>query len=137
MLVLGVAGLADLIARRAQRSGGDDGGRRLAQYEALAVVGILGLAVTLTALVPGRGQLLPAERGNLLPGAALASAVAPGGPVRVTLAPARTGQNEISVLQDPAPGDDAPPTPRSVSAKLFCSCSGRSIDTTLHRTEGG
>src|SRR3954451_17128828 len=80
LLVLGVAGLAALIARRAQRSGGDDGGRRLAQYEALAVVAILGLAVALTALVPGRGQLLPAERGNLLPGAALASAVAPGGP---------------------------------------------------------
>src|SRR4051794_27213837 len=137
MLVLGVAGLADLIARRAQRSGGDDGGRRLAQYEALAVVAIHGLAVALTALVPGRGQLLPAERGNLLPGAALASAVAPGGPVRVTLAPARTGQNELSVLQDPAPGEGSVPAQRSVSAKLFCSCSGTSLETTLHRTDGG
>jgi ABC-type branched-subunit amino acid transport system substrate-binding protein len=103
----------------------------------LAVVAILGLAVALTALVPGRGQLLPAERGNLLPGAALASAVAPGGPVRVTLAPARTGQNELSVLQDPAPGEGSVPAQRSVSAKLFCSCSGTALDTTLHRTEGG
>ena len=138
LLVLVVAAIAALIARRAQRSDGAGGrGGRLARLEAFGVVAILGLAVTLTALVPGRGQLLPAQRGNLLPGAALASAVASGGPVRVTLAPARTGQNELSVLQEPAPGDNAPPSPRSVSAKLFCSCSGRSISATLHPTEGG
>jgi methionine-rich copper-binding protein CopC/putative copper export protein len=137
LLVLAVAGIAALLARRAQRSGASGQGGRLARYEALGVVAILGLAVALTALVPGRGQLLPAQRGNLLPGAALASAVAPGGPVRVTLAPARTGQNELSVLQEPAPGDTAPPVPRSVAAKLFCSCSSRTVNATLHPTEGG
>lgn len=137
LLVLAVAGIAALVARRARRSEGGDGRGRLARVEGFAVVAILGLAVALTAMVPGRGQLLPAQRGNLLPGAALASAVAPGGPVRVTLAPARTGHNELSVLQEPAPGDTAPPAPRSVSAKLFCSCSGGSVDATLHATEGG
>jgi ABC-type branched-subunit amino acid transport system substrate-binding protein len=105
--------------------------------EAVAVGLVVVLAATLSGLVPGRGQALPAERGNLLPGPGLASAVADGGPLRVTLAPARAGTNMLSAVQEPAPGKQTVREAKTVAATLTCDCATQPIEAKLERGSGG
>src|SRR5204863_619001 len=117
-VVIAALALGALAARRARRG---DGSHPLLRVESGILASILVLAAVLAALVPGRGQALPAERGTLLPGPSLATAVGPDGPVRVTLSPAGAGPNTLSAFEDPLPGTDADPTPpRSVTASLYC-----------------
>jgi methionine-rich copper-binding protein CopC/putative copper export protein len=99
---------------------------RAMRAEVAAVLAIAGIASLLAAIPQGRGQQLPALRGNLLPGPAFATILGPGGvPADVTLAPARKGANRIMV---------AAPDADSASVKLSCSCSKRSVTATLDRT---
>src|SRR5207248_1930633 len=74
------------------------------------------LAATLAGLVPGRGQALPAQRGNLLAGAAFGTVQVRGGSVRLTLSPARPGLNTIAAT--PAGAS------RTISVTLTCACAG-------------
>jgi putative copper export protein/methionine-rich copper-binding protein CopC/ABC-type branched-subunit amino acid transport system substrate-binding protein len=110
----------------------------LLRAETVTVVGVLALAALLSGLAPGRGQALPAERGTLLPGPAFATAVSNGGPLRVTLTPATSGSNVLSVVQDSPPeADTAPSAPHAVHARLYCTCARGSIETRLERGRGG
>jgi hypothetical protein len=85
---------------------------------------VLALAVVLSALAQGRGQPLPAQRGDLLPGPAIATALLKGGTAPLTLAPARPGTNVLVV---------APPNSgaHTVVARLVCGCDPRPVITRL------
>jgi methionine-rich copper-binding protein CopC/putative copper export protein len=133
-LVLIAAAIGGFAFLRSRRSGAPE---RLMRLELVAAVTVAVLAVVLSGLVPGRGQPLPAQRGTLLPGPALASAVERGGPLRVTLAPALSGTNTFSVVQDPVGDDPIPPQPTLVSAKLFCDCSKDPVQAKLSRDGAG
>ncbi|MDX6582778.1 MAG: copper transport protein, partial [Solirubrobacterales bacterium] len=134
-LVAVAAAIGGFVALRARR-GAEPRGRPLA-LEAGVLALVVIAAAALSGLVPGRGQALPAERGNLLPGPALASAIVDGGPVRVTLAPARAGANVISAVQEPAPGRQTVREPSAVRARLTCECTSSPIEATLDRGSGG
>jgi ABC-type branched-subunit amino acid transport system substrate-binding protein len=134
-LVLLAAAAAGIATVRARRSGTAHSERALG-IEAGVLALVVVLAAVLSGLVPGRGQALPAERGNLLPGPAIASALAEGGPMRVTLAPARAGDNVLTAVQEPAPGKQVVPNTKAVSAELTCQCSDQSIDAKFVRGPG-
>jgi methionine-rich copper-binding protein CopC/putative copper export protein len=124
-VVLVKAALVGLVALAAAvawwRSRGDARGPRplLLRAEAVGVAGILALATALSGLAQGRGQPLPAERGTLFPGPALATALLPAANAPIGLFPARTGQNVVTVAI--APGQR---TPRDVRVRLVCSGCG-------------
>lgn len=91
--------------------------RRLLRLEAAGALAIVVLAAILAGLPPGRGQALPAQRGNLLVGAAFATVDTPDGPLRLTLAPARPGENTITASPATATPEAAPSSvPRAVAA---------------------
>jgi methionine-rich copper-binding protein CopC/putative copper export protein len=87
----------------------------LVRAEAVGVVAIVALAVTLSGLAQGRGQPLPAERGTLFPGPALATALLPLANAPVGLFPAQTGANVVTVSI--APGRVLP---RTVGVRMVC-----------------
>lgn len=99
------------------------GGAGLPRTEALAVVAVAAAASLLAALPQGRGQALPAQRGTLLPGPALASLLTAAGPAPVTLAPALPGVNRL-VVALPDGGRDA-------RVRLACACESRPVHVTL------
>lgn len=103
-------------ARRPRLAGG------LLRVESVLGVAVVGLAAVLAGLVQGRGQPLPAQRGNLLAGAAFANAPVGGALARVTLAPAQRGSNELSVLVGPLDLGNPAPHPRRVRVRLSCPC---------------
>jgi methionine-rich copper-binding protein CopC/putative copper export protein len=98
--------------------------------EASLVVLVIGAASVLSGLAQGRGQPLPAQRGDLLPGPALSSVVTPNGPASVTLAPALPGANTLVV----SPRGH----PRAVTVRLACGCDPRPVIARLtpHRSSG-
>jgi methionine-rich copper-binding protein CopC/putative copper export protein len=100
--------------------------------EAIGVVGILVLAVTLSSLAQGRGQPLPAQRGTLFPGPAFGAALLARANAPVGLVPARTGANVLTV--GVAAGQ---PTPRAVRARLVCSACGVAPVRASLRPRGG
>jgi ABC-type branched-subunit amino acid transport system substrate-binding protein len=134
-LVAVAAAIGGFVAWRARGTGEERPGAL--GIEAVAVGVVVVLASVLSGLVPGRGQALPAERGNLLPGPGLASAVTDSGPLRVTLAPARRGTNLLSAVQEPAPGKQTVSEARAVDATLTCSCTAETVDARLERRAGG
>jgi ABC-type branched-subunit amino acid transport system substrate-binding protein len=91
--------------------------------EAGLVLSVLAVASVLSGLAQGRGQPLPAQRGDLLPGPALSSVVTPSGPASVTLAPARPGLNRIVITPHGHP--------KSVLVRLACACDVRPVITRL------
>src|SRR5207244_2705451 len=95
------------------------------------------LASTLAGLAPGRGQLLPAQRGNLLGGASFATASTGRNAAALALAPARPGANVLAVTPTSLDGDSLASGVRSVRASLSCSCGGRPVDAVLRRGAGG
>ena len=121
-LVTVAAGLGLLTARHAR-------GRVALTAEGGLVLVVLALAGTLSGLAQGRGEPLPAQRGDLLPGPALSTVLLPGGPAPVTLAPARPGINTITV----APRG---PGVHTVLARLVCGCDRRPVIAALHRAGG-
>jgi putative copper export protein/methionine-rich copper-binding protein CopC len=115
--LVGLVALAAAVAWWRSRGDGAPGPRPLLlRAEAIGVAGVLALATTLSGLAQGRGQPLPAERGTLFPGPALAAALLPKANAPVGLFPARTGSNVVTVAV--APGQR---TPRDVRVRLACS----------------
>ena len=106
-LVVVAAAAGAFIARRGARP-------RVLRTEAIAVVVVAALASALAAVPAGRGQPLPAVRGTLLPGPAIASALTGSGVAHLTLAPARAGDNRLVV--------DGPRSARSGRVRLACAC---------------
>ncbi|MEA2148742.1 MAG: copper transport protein [Solirubrobacteraceae bacterium] len=137
-IVLVKAGLVALVALAGaaawwrSRGAGAPGPRPLLlRAEAAGVLAVLVLAATLSGLAQGRGQPLPAQRGTLFPGPALATALLPKANAPVGLFPARTGANVVTVAV--APGQ---PTPQRVDVRLACSCAGRDLRVRLRRHGG-
>ncbi|MEA2169470.1 MAG: copper transport protein, partial [Solirubrobacteraceae bacterium] len=121
LLVAVAAAMGALIYRRARRgegaaaTGGAGAGRAM-RVEVGAVIIVAALASLLAAIPQGRGQLLPALRGNLLAGPAFSTILGPGGtPADVTLAPARAGTNRFVVA--------APVSVTSADVRFACACS--------------
>ncbi len=131
--LVALVALAAVFAWWRSRGDGAPGPRPLLlRGEAAGVVAIVVLATTLSGLAQGRGQPLPAERGTLFAGPALATALLARGNAPVGLYPARTGANVVTV--GIAPGE---PAPRAVGVRLVCSgCRGREVRVAL-RPHGG
>jgi len=126
--LVAVAALAGgFSAWRARR--GAEPRARVLRLELGLVVSVLALAALLGGLAQGRGQPLPAQRGDLLPGPAIGTALLSDGSAATTLAPARAGSNVLSVL--------APSGAKSVTARLACACAARAQGATLRRSPGG
>jgi ABC-type branched-subunit amino acid transport system substrate-binding protein len=135
--VLLLGGTATLLARRRDRRA-----RSLFVGEAVLGVGVVAVAATLAGTLQGRGQPLPSQRGNLLPGAGFADVALQRSIAQLTLAPARPGLNRIVVAFAPPygpRGSTPPPLPRDVSVALSCACGARPIGlgVPLHPGAGG
>jgi methionine-rich copper-binding protein CopC/putative copper export protein/ABC-type branched-subunit amino acid transport system substrate-binding protein len=150
VVVVGVAmaiGLATaLLARRALRAGDEDQRslRRagwLVRAEALAAVVTIAVAALLAGTLQGRGQSLPSQRGNLLPGAGFADVALAGSTAQLTLAPATVGLNRIDVTlaRSPQTFSSPPPVPKTVTVSFACDCSKGplSFHATLQPGSGG
>jgi methionine-rich copper-binding protein CopC/putative copper export protein/ABC-type branched-subunit amino acid transport system substrate-binding protein len=127
-IVLGIGAATTLLARRRSALGGKRAGW-LMRAEAVAAITAAAVASVLAGTLQGRGQPLPSQRGNLLPGAGFADVALKGAVAEMTLAPAQVAVNRIVVtLAPPANAGAAPPSPpRTVSVALSCACGGRSI----------
>ncbi|MEY2516953.1 MAG: copper transport protein [bacterium] len=131
--LVALVALAAAIAWRRSR-GRDAAGPRplLLRAEVGGVLVILVLATTLSGLAQGRGQPLPAQRGTLFPGPALATALLPKANASLGLFPARRGANVVTV--GVAPGRA---TPRAVRVRLVCGRCGVAPVTARLRPHGG
>ncbi|KRA38849.1 MULTISPECIES: copper resistance protein CopC [unclassified Nocardioides] len=98
VVVIAVIGL--IAWRRSQREREAGPGRAVGLELVVGVV-VLALAVTLGALVQGRERPLPAQVGTLFAGPAAATAVLDTGTAAVGLAPARVGDNVLTVALPP------------------------------------
>jgi methionine-rich copper-binding protein CopC/putative copper export protein/ABC-type branched-subunit amino acid transport system substrate-binding protein len=114
------AGAANTWRRRPRRG--------LLGFEAGLVVAAIGIATVLSGLAQGRGQPLPAQRGDLLPGPAFGTALLPQGSANVTLTPARTGLDSLIV--------NAPPSARRIEVRMACGCDVRPVISRLARVGG-
>jgi ABC-type branched-subunit amino acid transport system substrate-binding protein len=131
--LVAIVALAAAFAWWRSRGAGAPGPRPLLlRAETVGVVGILALATTLSGLAQGRGQPLPAQRGTLFPGPALATALLPAANAPVGLFPARAGSNVVTVAI--APGAR---TPRDVRVRLVCAGCGRVPVRARLRAHGG
>lgn len=132
VLLLALAPAALVTVRALRR------GRRAStalRVEAAGALAIVVLAATLAGLPPGRGQPLPAQRGNLLVGASFTTVVADGVPMRLTLAPARPGANVLSAVPDPGGASRA--QPGSLTISLHCACAPEPVTAVLRRGPSG
>jgi copper transport protein len=139
LVVLALGGTTTLIARR---PGKVRFTRGLLIGEAVIAVGVIAVASTLAGTLQGRGQPLPSQRGNLLPGAGFADVALQSSTAEITLAPGRPGLNRVVVaFQSPytARGSTSPPLPRSVKVALSCACGSPPIGLgiPLHPGSGG
>ncbi len=134
-IVLALGGATTILARRALRPGGVAAGGRLPRSllagEAVLGVAVVAVAATLAGTLQGRGQPLPSQRGNLLPGAGFADVALSGGSVaQLTLAPAQPGLNRIVVAFAGAYGPrgaTSAPVPGRVTVAVSCACGSRPI----------
>lgn len=138
VLVAVVAGVGAVVALRARRAAGEDAPpaasprSRLLRVEAFGVAAIVVLAATMSGLAQGRGQPLPAQRGNLFPGPSFSTALAPGGPLLTTLAPGEPGENTF--VATPDFGTKAPAV---VAARFVEGGGGRTVNAELTRGATG
>ncbi|MEV4421419.1 ABC transporter substrate-binding protein [Patulibacter sp. NPDC049589] len=141
-IVLAIAAvvLGGLTWRRLRAS--DDGtalptrSRRVLRVEAGLAILVVAAASILAGLVPGRGQPVAAQRGNLLGGPALATASSDGDLLRVTIAPATPGPNRLVI--EPTGLDEGPSktTTRGISVRLRCACARGEVRATLRKGRG-
>jgi methionine-rich copper-binding protein CopC/putative copper export protein len=110
--------------------------RRVLRAEAAGALAIVLLASALAGLAPGRVQLLPAERGNLLTGASFATVASGERTLALALAPAFPGANVVAVTPSERPDASPVAAPRSVAVALRCDCSSRVVRATLRRGRG-
>jgi copper transport protein len=142
LVVLGLGATTTLLARRAERGGRGRLPRALLAGEAVVAVGVIAVASTLAGTLQGRGQPLPSQRGDLLPGAGFADVALQHSIAEITLAPARPGLNRVVVALAPpdGPRGTTPPTPpRNVKVSLSCACGSPPIGLgiPLHAGAGG
>lgn len=90
-----------LVVWRRSRGTRPTGTGRVVGLELVAGVVVLALGVTLGSLVQGRERPLPAQAGRLFVGPAAATAVLETGTAAVGLAPARVGDNVLTVTLPP------------------------------------
>lgn len=112
--------------REAESTGGHRA-RWLLRGEATFALAAAAVMAVLGGTLQARGQPLPSQRGNLLPGAGFADVAPQGKLADMTLAPARPGVNRIVVAFAPpqtAQGSTTPTPPSSVSVALSCACGG-------------
>ncbi len=144
--VILVGGATTLLARRALARGGSTPAeqRRAGWFmraEALMAVVTIAIAALLAGTLQGRGQPLPSQRGNLLPGAGFANVALPNATGEMVLAPSEIGLNRIIVTN--AEGDEStstpPVPPKSVSVAFACGCEqgALSFHVTLHPGRAG
>jgi copper transport protein len=144
--VIALGGATTLLARRALRKGGSTPAeqRRVGWFmraEALMAVVTIAIAALLAGTLQGRGQTLPSQRGNLLPGAGFANVALPNATGEMVLAPSDVGLNRIIVTN--AEGDEStstpPKPPKSVSVAFACGCEQGSLSfhVTLHPGSAG
>ena len=117
---------------RARRDDGRGPRPRLLRAETLGVLAILALATTLSGLAQGRGQPLPAQRGTLFPGPAFGTALLAKANASVGLAPARRGENVVTVGIAPEPR-----APGDVRVRLACNECGAAPVLARLRSGGG
>ncbi len=139
LVLAGLGSAALLVRRRAgHRPGGSALVGRLLRAEALVGLVVVALAAVLAGLVQGRGQPLPAQRGNLFAGATFATAPVGNRLARVTLAPGRRGANRLTAVVGPLQlGQPPVARPKRVRARLTCACSPRPIDVDLTASATG
>jgi copper transport protein len=134
-IVAVILALGGVAALRGRRSG------RLVQVEAGFGVAAVAVAALLAGTLQGRGQPLPSQRGNLLPGLGVADVALAGASGQLTLAPAQVGLNRLIVanVEPNQTGARAPAAPKSVAVALACGCDGRalSLHATLHPGSAG
>ena len=127
VIVIGLGAAGRLLGRR---------GERLVRIEAVFGVIAVAVAALLAGTLQGRGQTLPAQRGNLLPGAGFADVALAHATGQLTLAPAEVGLNRIIVtnVEPNTTGSTPPPVPKSVSVALACGCQAGALSfhVTLH-----
>ena len=129
-IVLAVAGVtAWTIARRSQVA------RRTMIAEGALGVGVLVLAAAMSGLAAGRGQPLPAQEGNLIPGPAFGNTQIGRGLVELTVFPGRPGPNTVTAAIAPLEqiGERAP-RPRAMTVRFTCDCSRRVVTARLRRS---
>jgi len=127
--VLAVGGATTLLARRGLARGASTRAeqRRAAWFmraEALMAVLTIAIAALLAGTLQGRGQTLPSQRGNLLPGAGFADVALQNATGEMVLAPSEVGLNRIIVTN--AQADESrsvpPRPPKSISVAFACGC---------------
>lgn len=138
LVLIGLGGVALLLRRRTGSGPRSPAVGALLRVEALAGLVVVALAATLAGLVQGRGQPLPAQRGNLFAGATFATAPVKTSLARVTVAPARTGMNSLTAVVGPLQiGQPAVAEPKQVQARLTCACSRSALNLKLTRMHAG
>ena len=138
LVLIGLGGVALLVRRRTAGGPESPAVGRLLRVETLAGLVVVALAATLAGLVQGRGQPLPAQRGNLFAGATFATAPVKTSLARVTVAPARTGMNSLTAVIGPLQiGEPAVAEPKQVQARLTCACSPKTLNLELTRMHAG
>jgi methionine-rich copper-binding protein CopC/putative copper export protein len=144
VLVLG--GATMLLARRAlAKSASSPADWRRAGWflRAEAAVGVVAIAIAalLAGTLQGRGQPLPSQRGNRLPGAGFANVALQNATGELVLAPSQLGLNRVVVTnaQSDQSGSVPPPPPKSVSVAFACGCrqGGLSFRVALHPGSAG
>ena len=127
VLVVALGAFATLRAR-AERSPSP----RFIRGEAVVLLAVVALAVVLSGTTQGRGQLLPARRGTLLPGPAFAGAILGNGSAGIVVAPARPGLNTIAVDLTARAAASS-----HVTLRLTCACAKQPVIATLARPRSG
>lgn len=138
LVLIGLGGAALLVRRRSSSGPGSPVVGRLLRVETFAALVVVALAATLAGLVQGRGQPLPAQRGNLFAGSTFATAPVKTSLARVTVSPARTGLNSLTAVVGPLQlGEPAVAEPKRVQVRLTCACSRSALNAELTRTQAG
>lgn len=130
-LLLGLGALGAWIALRRRRPRG-----LVLRADAIGLAGVLLLAAVLAGLVQGRGQPLPAQRGNVLGGPATATAVVGDALVQLSVAPALPGANVVAAVVRPVDGARGAP-PRSIAVRLRRAGGATEVVAAVRRTAGG
>lgn len=125
VVLMAAAGVTVLALRRGRSA------RLPLAAEAVGALAIVLLASVLAGLVPGRGQALPAQRGNLLAGAGFGTVSTGTLSAHLTLAPAEPGANVLALTATDRRGDLGTAGLRTVRATLTCPCSPTPVRVAL------
>ena len=136
-LAVGLGALTWRRVRRADAGGAlPTGPRRTVRFEAGIAVAVVALASVMAGVVPGRGQPVAAQRGNILGGPGLATGTSDGDLLRFTVAPAAPGRNAVIVEPTGLDEGAAKKAVRGIAVRLRCACAPGEVRATLRRGVG-